>query len=115
VSVPRLMLAGVEPGPAVGLVAGALIAGLDERRTVRPIMLGLDVPLFRVLYATAAKAPRVVDPVLHGQTAAAELCEYWAENVAMTVFVAALPALVEGLLARGLRPVALPELLAAGR
>jgi cobyrinic acid a,c-diamide synthase len=93
VSVPRLMLAGVEPGPAVSLTAGALVAGLDERRTVRPIMLGLDVPLFRVLYATAVKAPRVVDPALHGQTAAAELCEYWAENVAMTVFVAALPAL----------------------
>lgn len=38
-----------------------------------------------------------------------------AQDIDRSQTVAALPALVEGLLARGLRPVALPELLAAGR
>ncbi len=43
-SVPRFIVAGVEPGPALDLVAGALLAGLGEHRTVRPVLIGLDLP-----------------------------------------------------------------------
>ena len=49
-SVPRLMLCGLEPGPAVALAAGAFASAFGQRR-VRPIMLGLDVPLWRRLYS----------------------------------------------------------------
>ena len=92
-SVPRFIVAGLEPGPALDLVAGALLAGLDEQRTVRPVLIGLDVPLWRLLYKGAAKAPRVVDPALHSHALAAELYDYWAESVDLALFVAARPVL----------------------
>ena len=92
-SVPRFIVAGVEPGPALDLVAGALVAGLGEQHAVRPVLIGLDLPLWRLLYKTAAKAPRVVDPALHSHALAAELYDYWAEKVDLVLFVAARPVL----------------------
>lgn len=92
-SVPRFIVAGVEPGPALDLVAGALLAGLGEQRSVRPVLIGLDVPLWRLLYKGAAKAPRVVDPALHSHALAAELYDYWAEKADLVMFVAARPVL----------------------
>lgn len=90
-SVPRLMLSGLEPGPAVALAAGAL-ASTFAPRAVRPVLLGLDVPLWRLLYAVAEKAPRVLDPVLHAECAP-ELYDRWSGGADMICFVAAAPAL----------------------
>jgi cobyrinic acid a,c-diamide synthase len=93
VSVPRIIVAGVESGPALDLVAGALLAGLGEQRTVRPILLGLDVPLWRLLYEASPKAPRVIDPVLHEPAIADELVDHWIETVDFALVVAVRPLL----------------------
>ena len=56
-SVPRLVVCGLEPGPAVALASGALLAAFAEERAVRPVVLGVDVPLWRLLYRVAERAP----------------------------------------------------------
>ena len=59
-SAPRLVLCGLEPGPAVALAAGALLAAFADERAVRPVLLGADLPLWRLCYgcrrAHAARA-----------------------------------------------------------
>src|SRR5664280_2995648 len=47
-SVPRLVLCGLEPGPAVALAAGAVLASLGGPRTIRPISIGLDLSLIHI-------------------------------------------------------------------
>ena len=103
--VPRFVLAGLEAGPAVDLAAGALLAALGQRRAVRPVLLGLDLPLWRLLYSGAAKAPRVIDPALHSEAVAAEMVEYWSESVEMLMVVAARPLLDRWEGVDGSRPV----------
>jgi cobyrinic acid a,c-diamide synthase len=90
-SIPRLIVAGVEPGRAFAVGAGALLAGLGAPRPVRPILLGLDLPLWRLVYDLSARAPRVLDPMLLSRDAAMELYDRWAEEMDLVVFVAARP------------------------
>lgn len=104
-SVPRLIVAGVEPGPALELVSGALLAGLGEQRAVRPVLLGLDLPLWRLLYDVGARAPRALDPLLHGGDLAAELYDHWVESVDFALLVAARPLLDSWGGVRNSRPV----------
>ena len=104
-SVPRLIVAGVEPGPALDLSAGALLAGLGEQRAVRPIVLGLDVPLWRLLYDGSSRAPRVLDPMLHPGELAAELYDHWVESVDFALLVGARPLLDSWGGVRNSRPV----------
>jgi cobyrinic acid a,c-diamide synthase len=104
-SVPRLVLSGLEPGPAVALAAGALASAFGSR-TVRPVTLGVDLPLWRLLYAAAEKAPRVLDPVLHADCAT-ELYDRWSEGVDLVCFVAVAPALDPWQGMAGSRPVEL--------
>ena len=92
-SVPRFILAGLDPGPAVDLAAGAVLSALARRRAVRPVLLGLDMPLWRLLYRGAGKAPRVIDPALHADVVAAEMVEYWSESIDLLMAVAVRPAL----------------------
>lgn len=92
-SVPRVIVAGVEPGPAVDLVAGALLAGLGEQRAVRPILLGLDLPLWRLVYDLSPRSPRAIDPVLFSRDAVLELYDRWAVETDLVLFVAARPLL----------------------
>ncbi len=66
-SVPRLIVAGVEPGPALDLVAGALLAGFGEQRAARAVLLGFDLPLWRLIYDVPPRAPRALDPALHSR------------------------------------------------
>jgi cobyrinic acid a,c-diamide synthase len=93
VSVPCLVVAGVESSPALDLAAGALVAALGRRRATRPIMVGLETGLWRLLYESPGKAPRVLDPALHTQAVAAELFDFWTETVEAAVVVAARPVL----------------------
>jgi cobyrinic acid a,c-diamide synthase len=104
-SVPRLVLCGLEPGPAVPLAAGALVSCLASRHTVRPVSVGLDLPLWRLLYGAGAKAPRVLDPALYHKDVAAELFDSWSESCDMTILVAAEPALDRWQGVKGSRPV----------
>ncbi len=92
-SVPRVIVAGVEPGPAVDLVAGALLAGIGEQRAVRSILLGLDVPLWRLVYELSPRSPRAIDPVLFSRDAVLELYDRWASESELVLFVAARPLL----------------------
>lgn len=92
-SVPRLVLAGLEPGPALALAAGALQARLAQERAVRVVTVGADVPLWRLLLDGAGVSPRVLDPVLHDAAAAAELVDVWSEGVDLLLVVAVAPAL----------------------
>ena len=92
-SVTRLVLCGLEPGPAVALAAGAVLAGLGGQRAVRPISIGLDVPLWRLLYGSAARAPRVLDFALHDEDTALELFDYWSEGSDLVLLTAVEPAL----------------------
>ena len=103
--VPSFILAGLEASPAVDLAAGALLAAVGQHRATRPILLGLDLPLWRLLYHGAGKAPRVIDPALHSEAVAAELVEYWSESVEMLMVVAARPALDRWEGVDGSRPV----------
>jgi cobyrinic acid a,c-diamide synthase len=92
-SVPRLIVAGVEPGPAVDLVAGALLAGLGAQRAVRPVLVGLDMPLWRLVYDLSSRSPRAIDPVLFSRDAALELYDRWAGDMDLVMFIAARPLL----------------------
>ena len=75
-SVPRLVVCGLEPGPSVALAAGALQACFAGHDMVRAITVGADLPLWRILYAGEGSAPRVLDPALH-DAAVPELYDYW--------------------------------------
>ena len=92
-SAPRLVVCGLEPGPAVALASGALVAALGDERAVRPILLGVDLPLWRLLYGAAARAPRVLDPKLVDDAVAGELYDSWAADTDLTVICAVEPAL----------------------
>jgi len=92
-SVRRLVMSGLEPGPALGLAAGAMLAALGRRAVVRPVMVGLDVPLWRLLSAAEAHPPRVLDPALHSEPLAGELYDRWADDVDLTLLVAVAPVL----------------------
>ena len=92
-SVPRLVVCGLEPGPAVALASGALLAAFAEERAVRPVVLGVDVPLWRLLYRVAERAPRVLDPVLFDAAVAGELYDTWASDADLMALVAVEPAL----------------------
>ena len=106
-SVPRLVLAGLEPGSVLRLAAGTLLAGMSERAATRPILYGLDTELWRLLYEGPGKAPRVIDPALHTSAVAAELFEYWGETVDAVLMVAARPVLDRWEGVDGSRPVEL--------
>ena len=92
-SVQRLVVSGLEPGPAVGLAAGALVAALGARTVVRPVTVGLDLPLWRLLYDGEARPPRTLDPALHPWPLAGELQDWWAQGVDLTLLVAVEPVL----------------------
>lgn len=91
-SVPRLVLCGLEPGPALALAAGALLARCDGERVVRAVSVGVDVPLWRLLYASPGRAPRVLDPALHDDSML-ELYDSWSEGCDLLLVVAVEPAL----------------------
>ena len=104
-SVPRLVLCGLEPGPSVPLAAGALLASFADRRATRPVSIGLDLPLWRLLYETADRAPRVLDPALYHEDVAGELYDVWSESCELLVLVATEPALDRWQAVKGSRPV----------
>jgi cobyrinic acid a,c-diamide synthase len=91
-SVPRLVVCGLEPGPSVALAAGALQACFAGHDMVRAITVGADLPLWRILYAGEGRAPRVLDPALHDD-AVPELYDYWSEGCDLMLVVAVQPAL----------------------
>jgi cobyrinic acid a,c-diamide synthase len=101
----RLVVGGLESGPAVGLAAGALVAALAERAAVRPVAVGLDLTLWRLLYDGEGKPPRVLDPAVQAWPLAAELHDWWAEGVDLMVFVAVEPVLDRWQGAEGSRAV----------
>ena len=103
-SVPRLVVCGLEPGPAVALAAGALQACFAEQRAVRAVTVGADLPLWRLLYAGEGRAPRVLDPALHDE-AVLELYDYWSEGCDLVLLVAVQPALDRWQGVKGSRPV----------
>jgi cobyrinic acid a,c-diamide synthase len=105
VSVPRLILAGVEPGPALELVAGALLAGYGEQRATRGILLGFDLPLWRLVYDVAPRAPRSLDPVLYPPPVADELFDEWTDRTDLALVVAVRPLLDSWEGVNGSRPV----------
>ena len=77
----RLVVSGLEPGPAVGLAAGAMVAALGARAVVRPATIGLDLPLWRLLYEAGARPPRALDPALHPWPLAGELRDWLAARI----------------------------------
>lgn len=101
----RLVVGGLEAGPAVGLAAGALVAALAERAAVRPVAVGLDLSLWRLLYDGEGKPPRVLDPAVQAWPLATELHDWWAEGVDLMVFVAVEPVLDRWQGAEGSRAV----------
>ena len=104
-SVPRLVLSGLEPGPSLPLAAGALLACFADRRAARPVSIGLDLPLWRLLYEAGKKAPRVLDPALYHEDVAGELYDAWSESCELLVLVAVEPALDRWQGVKGSRPV----------
>ncbi|NLE22429.1 MAG: hypothetical protein GX624_06585 [Actinobacteria bacterium] len=104
-SVPRLVVCGLEPGPAVALASGALLAAFADERSVRPILLGADLPLWRLLDQVASRAPRILDPRLIGDAAAGELLEAWRTDADLALVVAVEPALDRWEEVRGSRAV----------
>ncbi len=104
-SAPRLVVCGLEPGPAVALVAGALLAAFADERAVRPVLLGADLPLWRLLCGASARTPRVLDPRLLDDAAAGELYDSWAADTDLTVVVAVEPALDRWENVKGSRPL----------
>ena len=92
-SAQRLVVSGLEPGPAVSLAAGALVAALSGGRAVRPVTVGLDVPLWRLLYDGDGRPPRVLDPAVHPWPLAGELHDWWSDDVDLVLFVAVEPVL----------------------
>ena len=103
-SVPRLVLCGLEPGPAVALVAGALLALSGRGRAARAVTVGVDLPLWRLLLACPGREPRVLDPALHGESAL-ELFDTWCAGSGLVTLVAAEPALDRWQGVRGSRAV----------
>ena len=103
-SVPRLVLCGLEPGPALALTAGALLALSGSGRAARAVTVGVDLPLWRLLLAGPGREPRVIDPALHGE-AALELFDTWCAGTGLVVVVAAEPALDRWQRVRGSRAV----------
>lgn len=104
-SVPRLVVCGLEPGPAVALAAGALLGCFAGHGAVRPVSIGLDMVLWRLLYGVSDKAPRVLDPVLFDDSMAGELYDLWASDCDMLALVAVEPALDRWHDAKGSRAV----------
>ena len=104
-SAPRLVVCGLEPGPAVALAAGALLAAFADERAVRPVLLGVDLPLWRLLYGASARTPRVLDPRLLDDAAAGELYDEWASGTDLTAVVAVEPALDRWDGVKGSRPL----------
>ena len=104
-SAPRLVLCGLEPGPAVALAAGALLAALADERAVRPVLLGADLPLWRLLSRAAARTPRVLDPRMAGDAEAGELYDEWAAGTDLTAVVAVEPVLDRWEGVKGSRPL----------
>lgn len=92
-SIPCVVIAGLETSPVLPLATGALLAAFGDRRPTRPVLVGYESSLWRLLYEGPGKAPRVLDPALHTQAVAAELFEHWTENVDLAVVVAARPLL----------------------
>jgi cobyrinic acid a,c-diamide synthase len=92
-SAPRLVVCGLESGPAVALAAGALLAAAADERAVRPVLLGADLPLWRLFYGAAARTPRILDPRLLDDAAAGELYDSWSEETDLTLVVAVEPVL----------------------
>lgn len=92
-SAQRLVISGLEPGPAVGLAAGALVAALSGGRAVRPVSVGLDLPLWRLLHDGDGRPPRVLDPAVHPWPLASELHDWWSDGVDLVLFVAVEPVL----------------------
>jgi cobyrinic acid a,c-diamide synthase len=92
-SAPRLVVCGLETGPALALASGALLAAFGDERAVRPVLLGVDLPLWRLLHRAAARAPRVLDPRLVDDAVAGELFDVWAADADLTAVVAVEPAL----------------------
>lgn len=72
---------------------------------MRPVLLGVDLRLLRLLAETAPRAPRVLDPRLTDAGAADELYEEWSADVDLTLLVAAEPALDPWMGVKGSRPV----------
>lgn len=104
-SVPCVMVAGLEKSPVLDLAAGALLTGLSADRSLRPVLVGLETGLWRLLYEAPGRAPRVLDPALHTHAVAAELFEHWTEDADLAVVVAARPALDSWAGIAGSRPV----------
>jgi cobyrinic acid a,c-diamide synthase len=92
-SAPRLVLCGLEPGPAVALATGALLAAFADERAVRPVLLGVDLPLWRLCHRSLARTPRILDPRLLDDAAAGELYDAWADETDLTAVVAVEPVL----------------------
>jgi cobyrinic acid a,c-diamide synthase len=92
-SVPRLVVCGLESGPSIALAAGALTACFGDQRDVRPVTIGLDLPLWQLLCASAAKAPRVLDLAMHDDDTAAELYDSWAAGCELLLLVGVEPVL----------------------
>ena len=92
-SAPRLVVCGLEPGPAVALASCALLAAFADERSVRPVLLGVDLPLWRILFGAASRTPRILDPRLIDDEVAGELYDSWAADTDLTVVVAVEPAL----------------------
>jgi cobyrinic acid a,c-diamide synthase len=91
-SVPRLVLCGLEPGPALALVAGALLARCEGERTARAVSVGVDLPLWRLLNASPGRAPRVLDPALHDDSML-ELYDSWSSGCDLVLIVSVEPVL----------------------
>ena len=91
-SVPRLVLCGLEPGPALALAAAALLARCDGERAARAVSVGFDLPLWRLLNASPGRAPRVLDPALHDDSML-ELYDSWSSGCDLMLIVSVEPAL----------------------
>jgi cobyrinic acid a,c-diamide synthase len=111
-SARRLVVCGLEPGPAVALTAGALLAAFDQR-VVRPVLLGADLPLWRLLCGASARTPRLLDPRLVDDVVAGELYETWAADTDLIVLVAVEPALDPWEGVKGSRPLDVAQALDA--
>jgi cobyrinic acid a,c-diamide synthase len=103
-SVPRLVLCGLEPGPALALTAGAVLALSGRERAARAVTVGVDLPLWRLLQASPGSGPRVLDPALHGDSML-ELFDSWCAGSDLVLVVAVEPVLDRWQGVRGSRAV----------
>lgn len=92
-SVPCLVVCGLEPGPAVALASGALLAAFADEAAARPVIVGVDVALWQLLYGAGAKAPRVLDPALLDEVAAGELYDSWSAGCDLLALAVVEPVL----------------------